>query len=94
VVLKKKYKLIDFYKFIWNIYALVIRLEYDCNRNALIALIIYTNSIFNYIIGTQNLKIGKKIINKNIINYYENYSLFLKFIKKGIKICNIEKKII
>lgn len=90
---KRKYRIIDYFRFIWNVYALIYRLEFDPNRNSLIALILYTNGIFSYIISTQNLKVGQKIINRNIFNFLEGYSLYMKYIVKGTKICNIEKKI-
>lgn len=87
---KRKYRLIDYYKFIWNIYGLVYRIEYDPNRNCLINIIIYTNGIFCYMLNIQNLKIGDKIINKYYFLNKLGCSYLLKKIPLNIKISNIE----
>lgn len=87
---KKNYRMIDYYKYIWNLYGIVYRIEYDPNRNSLINLILYTNGIFSYNLHTENLKIGDKILVKqNFINKI-GYSCLLKNIPLNIKIHSIE----
>jgi len=51
---KKNYRLIDFYRRI-NSFGLVIKLCFDCNRSALLALIVYFNGFSSYIIASSNL---------------------------------------
>ncbi len=58
---KQKYRLIDFKRNKDNISAIVERIEYDPNRSAYIALILYRDGERRYIIYPKNLKIGDKI---------------------------------
>ncbi|PPI87864.1 50S ribosomal protein L2 [Candidatus Pantoea edessiphila] len=58
---KQNYRLIDFNRNKDNISALVERLEYDPNRSANIALILYKDGERRYILAAKGLKIGDKI---------------------------------
>ncbi|WP_343187717.1 50S ribosomal protein L2 [Buchnera aphidicola (Periphyllus koelreuteriae)] len=58
---KKLYRIIDFKRNKDNVFAKVIRLEYDPNRSSNIALILYTDGLYSYILAPKNLKIGSKI---------------------------------
>ncbi len=58
---KRKYRLIDFKRNKDNISAIVERIEYDPNRSAFIALVLYKDGVRKYIIYPKNLKIGDKI---------------------------------
>jgi len=95
---KRKYRLIDFTRNVFNIFGIVRRIEYDPNRNSFIALICYKNGILSYIIVVENLK-----INDTIINYFNVFkmldmknlngsSLLLKNIAAGLIVCQIELK--
>lgn len=53
-----KYRLIDFKRSIFEIPAIVLNIEYDPNRTALIALLLYKNGILSYIISPNCLKKG------------------------------------
>lgn len=53
-----KYRFIDFKRSIFEIPAVVLNIEYDPNRTALIALILYKNGILSYIISPNSLKKG------------------------------------
>lgn len=55
---KRSYRLIDFYRFNYFLQSLVIRIEYDPNRSANIALICFKNGFLSYIIATNGLKNG------------------------------------
>lgn len=61
---KRKFRIIDFYFNNFNIPFFVIRLEYDPNRTARIALICYNNGILSYIVSVEGLK----------TNYYTNWN--------------------
>lgn len=60
---KRKYRLIDFYKFNYKVQFVILRIEYDPNRSAKIALICYKNGFLSYILLTEGLLKG------DIINY-------------------------
>lgn len=89
---KKKQRIIDYKRYIWNIYGIVLRIEYDPNRTALLALVAYSNGILSYIIAPENINVGYKIFAKEDINFIEGNATFLKNIPVGIKIHNIELK--
>ena len=55
---KKRYRLIDFKRNKINIEGIVASIEYDPNRNALIALIHYLDGEKRYILHPRNLKVG------------------------------------
>ena len=59
---KKRYRIIDFKRNKDNIPATVERLEYDPNRNANIALLLYSDGERRYIIATKNLSAVDKIM--------------------------------
>ena len=59
---KKRYRIIDFKRNKDNIPATVERLEYDPNRNANIALLLYADGERRYIIAPKNLKSGDQIM--------------------------------
>lgn len=58
---KQKYRLIDFKRNKDNIPAKVERLEYDPNRSALIALLLYADGERRYMIAPQGLKMGDEV---------------------------------
>ena len=59
---KQKYRIIDFKRNKFDIAAKVVRLEYDPNRSALIALICYADGEYSYIIAPSKLKAGDTVI--------------------------------
>jgi len=97
---KKKYRIIDFKRSIFNISAIIMRIEYDPNRTAYLALICYKNGIISYVISIEGLNIGDQIVNYNFlqssdiiqasIKSLKGSSLFLKDVPSGILINNIE----
>jgi large subunit ribosomal protein L2 len=87
---KRKYRKIDEKKSIVNNTATVIRLEYDPNRTAWIALICYKNGILTYIISPKNIKPGDIISSGINIQSKIGNSLPLKNILVGTIIHNIE----
>lgn len=90
---KKKYRIIDF-KYLFNLGAVVKRLEYDPNRTGFIALICYLTGIISYIVSPKNLKVGDSIVSGNYGNLRVKigYSLPLLNIPLGSFLSNIELK--
>ena len=89
---KRKYRLIDFK---WNkteIFAEVIRNEYDPNRSAFISLVKYEDGELSYIISSKNMKTGDKIISGENVEIKNGNCLPIKNIPIGTNIHNIELK--
>ncbi|MHC1685628.1 MAG: 50S ribosomal protein L2 [Clostridiaceae bacterium] len=59
---KQKYRLIDFKRNKDGIPAKVATIEYDPNRSAYIALVVYADGEKRYILAPHNLKVGDKIV--------------------------------
>ncbi|CEI58698.1 50S ribosomal protein L2 [Candidatus Portiera aleyrodidarum] len=89
---KKYYRKIDFKRKKDNITARVERIEYDPNRNAMIALIKYKDGERSYIISNKGMKIGSKIESGNNVAVKIGNCLPLKNIHLGTKINCIELK--
>lgn len=66
----KSFRFIDFKRLIWDMPAKVLRIEYDPNRTAFVALICYYNGILSYIFATEDMVPGQKIyttLNKQLL---------------------------
>ena len=59
---KQKYRIIDFKRDKMNVPATVLRLEYDPNRSAFIALVQYEDGEKRYILAPKGLKVGDTVI--------------------------------
>lgn len=90
---KKRYRIIDFKRDKDNILGIVKRIEYDPNRSANIALILYNDGEHRYIIAPKNLKINDKIKSGINIDIKIGNSLPMYNIPIGSIIHNIEIKI-
>lgn len=86
---KKHYRLIDF-KRQKNVEARVVAIEYDPNRSANIALLVYKDGEKRYIIAPQGLVVGSVVTNSNPANTGTGNFLPLKNIPLGAAIHNIE----
>ncbi|CAL4324030.1 50S ribosomal protein L2 [Buchnera aphidicola (Periphyllus testudinaceus)] len=89
---KKLYRIIDFKRNKDNILATVIRLEYDPNRSSNIALILYKDGEYNYILAPKGLKIGSKICSGINSKIKIGNSLPMYKIPVGSLIHNVELK--
>jgi large subunit ribosomal protein L2 len=87
---KKKIRLIDYKRYIWNIFGFVHRIEYDPKRNSLIALVIYSNGIMSYIISPEGLLVGDCVFAKENIVFKPGNSTYLQGIPIGLKINSVE----
>jgi large subunit ribosomal protein L2 len=89
------YRIVDFSKYVWDVRAIILAINYDPNRSSLLALFAYTNSIFSFNLCSQGLRVGNTIVNSNIdlgFEYRINYTANLNYLKPGIYINNIEFK--
>jgi large subunit ribosomal protein L2 len=89
---KRRYRVIDFKRNKFDIFAEVIRNEYDPNRSAFISLVKYEDGEYRYILSTNKLKIGDKVISGTKVEIKEGNCMPLKNIPVGTNIHNIEIK--
>jgi large subunit ribosomal protein L2 len=89
---KIKYRIIDFKRNKDGIPAKVTAIEYDPNRTANIALIVYADGEKNYILAPVGLKVGSKIMNGPEAEIKIGNALPLQNIPVGTQIHNIELK--
>jgi large subunit ribosomal protein L2 len=87
----RRYRLIDFKrrKFME---ATVERLEYDPNRTAFIALVVYTDGTKSYILAPQRLQTGDKVVAGDKVDVKPGNAMMLKNIPVGTIVHNIEMK--
>jgi large subunit ribosomal protein L2 len=87
---KKRYRLVDFLRDKDGIPGTVKALEYDPNRTARIALVIYDDGEKRYIIAPNGLKVGQKVISGETAPPEIGNTLFLANIPLGTIVHNIE----
>lgn len=87
---KRFYRIIDFKRDKRDIEATVIRMEYDPNRNANIALVEYKDNEKRYILHPVNLKVGDKIVASEKAEISVGNAMPLERIPVGIEIHNVE----
>jgi len=89
---KQKYRIIDFKRDKVGIPATVKTIEYDPNRSAFIALVVYADGEKRYIIAPNGLQVGQKIVSGEDASPDTGNALPLKKIPLGTIIHNIELK--
>jgi large subunit ribosomal protein L2 len=89
---KRKYRIIDFKRNIFDIPAKVTAIEYDPNRTARIALLTYVNGSKAYIIAPVGLKVGDTVVSSEKADIKPGNSLQLQNIPTGTTIHNVELK--
>ena len=89
---KRLYRIIDFKRDKENIPAKVATIEYDPNRSAHIALVVYADGEKRYIIAPRGLKVGMEIISGPEADIKVGNAKQLQFIPEGTTIHNIELK--
>lgn len=87
---KRKYRIIDFKRDKMDMPATVLRLEYDPNRSAHIALLQYEDGEKRYILAPMELKAGDKVISSANADIQPGNCLPLSAIPTGTMIHNIE----
>jgi large subunit ribosomal protein L2 len=89
---KRLYRMIDFKRDNQGIEGTVARLEYDPNRTAHIALIVYVNGDKRYILAPQGLCAGDKVISSAEAEISPGNAMPLSNIRLGTMIHNVEMK--
>lgn len=89
---KKRYRAIDFKRNKDNIEATVKSIEYDPNRSAWIALVVYADGEKRYIIAPEGIKVGKKVLSGDKVVPEPGNSMLLANIPLGTDVHNIELK--
>ncbi|MBE6065083.1 50S ribosomal protein L2 [Clostridium cochlearium] len=87
---KRKYRIIDFKRNKDGIPAKVSSIEYDPNRTAFIALVVYTDGEKRYIIAPEGLKVGDVIVSGPDADIKTGNCLPIKNIPVGTFVHNIE----
>ena len=87
---KRKYRLIDFKRVKDNVPATVKAIEYDPNRSANIALLVYADGVKSYILAPQGLTDGMKVMNGPQAEVRVGNCLPLADIPVGTQVHNIE----
>ncbi|GAW99266.1 50S ribosomal protein L2 [Secundilactobacillus mixtipabuli] len=89
---KTQYRIIDFKRTKDDVTATVKAIEYDPNRTANIALLVYTDGTKSYILAPKGLKVGDKVQSGPDADIKVGNALPLKNIPVGTTIHNIELK--
>ena len=87
---RRKYRVIDFKRDKMDMFAEVLRLEYDPNRSAFIALLKYEDGTLSYILAPAGLKVGDKVISSANADIKPGNCLPIANIPVGTVISSIE----
>ena len=87
---RKKYRIVDFKRDKTDMEATVLRIEYDPNRSAHIALIEYTDGTKSYILAPEGLKAGDKVESGASSDIKPGNALPLSAIPTGTFVHNVE----
>ncbi len=89
---KRRYRLIDFKRTRFDMFASVERIEYDPNRTAFIALIKYDDGELKYILAPQRLNVGDKVVSSQKADIKPGNAMPLSAVPVGTIIHNVELK--
>ena len=87
---KQLYRLVDFKQNKYNVSGKVASIEYDPNRTAFIALVVYKDGEKRYILAPKDLKVGDVVISSGNAPLTVGNRLMLKNIPVGAFIHNVE----
>ena len=89
---KRLYRVVDFKRQKWDMWATVERLEYDPNRSAFIALVKYEDGELAYILAPQRLQTGDKVIASSRADIKPGNAMPMENMPVGTIIHNVEMK--
>jgi large subunit ribosomal protein L2 len=89
---KRKLRIVDFQRNKFDVPATVKTIEYDPNRSARLALIVYADGEKAYIIAPEGLQVGQKVVSGSTVAPEVGNSLPLSSIPLGTIVHNIELK--
>lgn len=72
---KRNYRLVDIKRNLTGVPALVLSIEYDPNRSSFIALILYKNGIFSYILAPHMLQVGDSVFSGSVFKVHTLYNV-------------------
>ncbi len=87
---KRRYRMIDFLRAKDGVPAKVVSIEYDPNRTARIALLVYADGEKAYILAPNGLQVGQTVMNGSKAELKPGNCLKIKDIPVGVSIHNIE----
>ena len=90
---KRKYRVIDFKRDKVDVPAKVTTIEYDPNRSAFIALLVYADGEKRYILAPVGLKVGDTVVSSANADIVTGNALPISSIPVGTLIHNIELKV-
>jgi len=89
---KQRYRMIDFKRNKPDVPARVATIEYDPNRTARIALLVYADGEKRYILAPDGLEVGRTVVSGKNADILVGNTLPLKGIPLGTEVHNIEMK--
>ena len=89
---KKLYRVVDFKRSRFDAIATVERIEYDPNRTAFIALVVYGDGKKSYILAPQRLAVGDKVVSAERADVKPGNAMPLRSIPVGTIVHNVEMK--
>jgi large subunit ribosomal protein L2 len=89
---KQHYRVIDFKRNKLDIAAVVERLEYDPNRTANIALVLFKDGVRRYIIAPKGLQVGQEVISSESAGVKPGNCLSLRNVPMGTTVHCVELK--
>ena len=89
---KFKYRSLDFYRTLWNIYGLVLTIEYNPTFKKLISLVFYLNGVLSYIFYIKGLIIGNVILSSYKTPILLGNNCFLNYIPYGTFVHSVQFK--
>ena len=89
---KRRYRIIDFKRNKDNIPAKVSSIEYDPNRSANIALLVYADGEKRYILAPRGLQVGQHVESGENVDITVGNALPLRYIPVGQTVHNVEMK--
>ncbi|MBL0312914.1 MAG: 50S ribosomal protein L2 [Holophagaceae bacterium] len=89
---KQRYRMIDFKRNKFDVPAKVATIEYDPNRTARIALLVYSDGEKRYILAPDGLEVGRIVVSGKNADILVGNTLPLRNIPVGTEIHNIEMK--
>jgi large subunit ribosomal protein L2 len=89
---KRLYRMVDFKRSKFNVPATVVRLEYDPNRTAFIALLEYEDGEQSYILAPQRLTAGDTVVSSERADIKPGNAMPMSSIPVGTIVHNVELK--
>lgn len=86
---KRLYRVIDFKRLNYGIEGIVKSVEYDPYRTAYIALVVYSTGRKCYILATEGMKVGDKVISGEAVEVKEGNCMKIANIPAGTEVNNI-----